>query len=478
MKITQSLIDSFASNPSTVTNGRDLALSGKYLTICQTADGMLYFGECAGSGKTPYRCSVDFSTEKPVARCNCPSRQIPCKHCVGLLQAVLIGKKVSIADVPEDIALKRSKREQSSVKKTETNNASKPTEPTEMTKSQRSILIKKIEAQLTGIEVAQQILKNMILSGLGTIDVRMQRAYNAQVKELGNYYIPGVQTAFANLLLTLEGASQERLESAVANVAYLHALLKRGQEYLKQKMIDPCPDIQTNIEERLGRAWKLDELRMYGCVIKDVRIVQLMFNSYDDEAAGQTVEEGIWVCLGDGRLFKTFNYRPFRAVKYIKADDTVFDIVEVPELFIYPGDLNPRIRWEQASFTKPDKKICALIKGFAASDFSTVIKLVKNQLKDPLSDKHPVALVNVHEIDSVNVSDGTHTVIRDESGTQIILRETNYAKGSVRPMVYDVLAVSKGEALLLHFESDVASGVLVAMPLAVVTNTKVIRLLY
>lgn len=41
------------------------------------------WGECKGSGASPYRACVDLS--EPAYRCGCPSRKFPCKHVLGLL---------------------------------------------------------------------------------------------------------------------------------------------------------------------------------------------------------------------------------------------------------------------------------------------------------------------------------------------------------------------------------------------------------
>ncbi|GII42723.1 hypothetical protein Pph01_77260 [Planotetraspora phitsanulokensis] len=41
------------------------------------------WGECKGSGATPYRACVDLS--EPAYKCSCPSRKFPCKHALGLL---------------------------------------------------------------------------------------------------------------------------------------------------------------------------------------------------------------------------------------------------------------------------------------------------------------------------------------------------------------------------------------------------------
>ncbi|MEE1939440.1 SWIM zinc finger family protein [Streptomyces sp. TRM 70361] len=44
------------------------------------------WGECRGSGSSPYRTVVDLAGEAaPGYRCSCPSRKFPCKHALGLL---------------------------------------------------------------------------------------------------------------------------------------------------------------------------------------------------------------------------------------------------------------------------------------------------------------------------------------------------------------------------------------------------------
>ncbi|WP_329488052.1 SWIM zinc finger domain-containing protein [Kitasatospora sp. NBC_01246] len=46
-------------------------------------DGAALWGECRGSGRTPYRTAVELAT--PAYSCTCPSRKFPCKHALGLL---------------------------------------------------------------------------------------------------------------------------------------------------------------------------------------------------------------------------------------------------------------------------------------------------------------------------------------------------------------------------------------------------------
>ena len=97
--------------------------------------------ECAGSGKSNYISSADFiNPGKPVLRCSCPSRQIPCKHTLGLLyHYIYSGSKFKRIDIPEDILAKREKLARREEKKDIADDKPK--------KVNKSALVKKINAR-------------------------------------------------------------------------------------------------------------------------------------------------------------------------------------------------------------------------------------------------------------------------------------------------------------------------------------------
>lgn len=109
--IDESFVESCAPNPDAVKNGRALVVKGKFLALQIDAGGTILFGKCQGSGKVPNPCSCDFARpDQPTHRCSCPSRQFPCKHCVGLMFAYVLKKdSFKTADVPADLAEKRDK---------------------------------------------------------------------------------------------------------------------------------------------------------------------------------------------------------------------------------------------------------------------------------------------------------------------------------------------------------------------------------
>src|SRR5262245_46620980 len=60
--------------------GRQLAVPRPWSNL--GADNRALWGECKGSGQTPYQVQVD--REGPAFQCSCPSRKLPCKHALGL----------------------------------------------------------------------------------------------------------------------------------------------------------------------------------------------------------------------------------------------------------------------------------------------------------------------------------------------------------------------------------------------------------
>ncbi len=53
-------------------------------------DEQAVWGECQGSGSTPYRCQA--ALDDGATKCSCPSRKFPCKHAIGLLLLLADGQ--------------------------------------------------------------------------------------------------------------------------------------------------------------------------------------------------------------------------------------------------------------------------------------------------------------------------------------------------------------------------------------------------
>ncbi|GKS09162.1 hypothetical protein YDYSY3_01620 [Paenibacillus chitinolyticus] len=476
INLSEAYVDSLAHNSAAMKNGKDLFKKKSFTKLCKTEDGKLLFGECKGSGKEPYRCSVDWMTEgQPVFRCSCPSRQFPCKHLLGLMYAYAAETPFETAPIPEDIMGKREKVEKREQKKSEATSKEKPTKR----KTSKSALLKKIGAQLEGIVIFEKLLHQIVQSGLGSLDKQMLKMIEDQAKQLGNYYIPGIQTAMRNLIVLLRSDEEQEMiyAKASAYLSTLHTLLKKSRGYLQQKLDNPeqAPELDSTIEEWIGHAWQLAELRECGRVQSDRDLMQLSFNSYADEARGEYVDESFWADVESGTVYTTRTYRPFRAAKFIKEEDSYFAIVNAKELMIYPGELNCRIRWEGAVPRPVTEQDFQAVKSKALSSVTEAVKIVKNQIKNPLSDKRPVLLLAYDQL--MHSSNGP--VLLDGQGKELQLSDLESVEQSTAhmlPMLHqDVLGQ---QAAVVRFEHDMDNNRLHAQLLSIVTDQGIIRLLY
>jgi hypothetical protein len=483
MEIDEAYADSQAPNAGAIKNARGVVLKRKLVGLFHSPDGTLLFGDCKGSGAENYRPSADFADPaKPVFRCTCPSRQFPCKHSLALLYARAQGAKFVEKDVPAEISEKRSKIQQRTEKKKV--EADKPH------KVNTSALKKKIQTQLEGINLLESLVNDLVRAGLGTLNAKSARQVEEQAKQLGNAYLPGAQNALhalTGLFYRSQISSEDELKvserervysAALDQLNRLHSLCKQGRKYLNHRLEDPelKPETETDIAAWLGHAWQLRELKDAGLVQTKVELLQLAFNSHDDWTRREFVETGVWLNLQTGAVQLTRNYRPYHAAKFIREDDSCFHVVVCPELCVYPGNLNPRIRWEAMEPRPAAPADYARARDSAKSDLRSVIKDVKAQLKSPLGDRHPFALVRYRALGRA----GDDVIIQDQSGEKLVLANDGHGGEPATLHLLPMLpkAARHEQVLLLRFHHDLDSQTLHAKPLSVVTETDIIRLAY
>src|SRR5262245_58072428 len=186
-------VDAAAPNADAAKNGRGLVLKNKLADLHLSDDGTLLFGACQGSGKQPYQVSCDFARpDQPTYRCTCPSRQFPCKHCLGLMYAYAQGKKFTPAPVPPDLQAKREKLAARAEKK-----AAEPDKPKQVN---QAALAKKVKAQLAGIDVLEKLTHDLVRLGIGNMNAKLAAQMRKQADQLGDAYLPGARAALYRYL--------------------------------------------------------------------------------------------------------------------------------------------------------------------------------------------------------------------------------------------------------------------------------------
>ena len=477
MKITEKLILEKAQNIKSVENGRSLSKEQKFFDLKKLEDETLYWANCRSSGSKNYFTSLDFSNNDIIYRCNCPSRKFPCKHSIGLMFEILENKSFIVDKAPEDLILKREKkitRESAKNKNLKVKNINK------------SAQTKKIKKQLEGLNIVEKLIKDLLNQGIGTLAGTSIDTYEKLAKDLGNYYLIGAQTALLRLvkeMKKIQSDSESTNYSEVVRILiWLNSLIKKSREYLNNKLEDNNFSNNDNILfEALGGIWKLNDLEMAGLFKENVKIIQLSFDIYLDNIKKEYVDCGYWLELDTGNIYRTFNYRPIKALKHIKSDDTCFDVLNVEKLFYYPGNINSRIRWEKATIQQTDENIISIIIDKAEKDLINVIKKVKNEIKNTLSEKFMGVLISFKQIGKIE----DKFVLEDNKGNRIILKNNN--SDVTDNKIYNCIKslellpnnkLLKNQVLFGIIFYDYDEGRLYLEPNSIISKNQIIRLKY
>ena len=480
MTLTEQMILLQAPNPAAAENGRKLWKKGSFSALRRTEDGTLYWAECAGSGKTPYRVSVDWTDpDTPVCRCSCPSRQFPCKHALGLMFGQLSGEGFEPADIPQDIAEKRAKQAARAAKKEAAGD-----EPPKPKKPNAAARKKKLAKQLEGLDMAEKMVDDLLTSGLGALAGSSAQTFDKLAKDLGSCYLTGPQTAFTRIALAVRTVQQhpDRAKEAYAEalriLVALRSTIKKSRVFLQDKLESGSFSPEDSaLFEALGGVWKLEDLRAIGSYQENARLVQLSFDVSFDEAKKEYVERGWWMDLDGGDIFQTLNLRPAKALKYVKGEDSRFGALEVPALYIYPGEGDRRGRWESAGPRPLAAEEQAALPGLAQPSLAAAAKRTKGAIKNTLAPKFLAVLVPVGKLGKV----GEDFVLEDPAGDRIILRDRpqegpDHACTARLAMLPGELPA--GSALFGLMFYDEGDRSLCLHPYSVVTPETVIRLLY
>ena len=479
MELTEQFILLQAPNAAAASNGRKLSQGGKFSNLRRTADGTLYWGECAGSGKVPYRVSLDWTDpDAPVCRCSCPSRQFPCKHALGLLYEQLAQKPFQEAELPQDIADKRAKQAARAEKKAAAAAPAKPKKPNAAAQAKR------VGRQLEGLDMAEKMVADLLGNGIGALGGASSQTFDKLAKDLGNYYLTGPQTAFSRIALAVrtiqkdpDGAQSAYAEALRVLIA-LHSTVKKSRAFLQARLdAGQFTAEDTVLFEALGGVWKLEDLHAVGAYRENARLVQLSFDVSFDQAKQEYSERGWWMDIAAGQIDYTLNLRPVKALKYIKADDSRFGLFDIPTLYTYPGEGSRRVRWEAASVRPLTRSEHAALPTLSQPDIPAAVKLAKNQFKNTLLPKFAPMLLPIGRVGTV----GDTFVLEDPQGNRIVLRDrgtetADHASTARLAMLPETIPA--GSALFGLMFYDGADRSICLHPYSVVTPERVIRLQY
>lgn len=420
--ITEEFVRTNAPNTSALNNAKKISNSGGFKKLCKSEDETLIFGECYGSGSKPYSASVDFSGDSVIFRCSCPSRQIPCKHCLAIMFDWLAGKEFTINEIPEDVQRKREKIAKKAEKASDSSDTPAPK------KQNKSAAAKKLKKQHEGLDIAEGFVNDILNRGVCSVTNAVCEQYGSLAKHLGDYYLPEPQAIVNEIVGAVQkiynSPNDEETERIISLCVRLSSSIKKSRDYIDKKLEsgEVLPEDNVLYEE-MGGIWKLTQLKEIGLYAENVLLIQLSFTVIEDSVHKAEVDTAYWLNMGTGDIYRTENIRPYRAYNYIKSEDSAFDVYLVNELYFYPGGVNRRVRWESAEPIPMNGNENEIIISKAEESISAAVKKAKNELKNTLSEPCTVVLLR---FDVIEYAEDGHGVLKFGNETIALKWDMNY----------------------------------------------------
>jgi hypothetical protein len=474
MPLTEATIQSVTPDAGSLQNGRDLVRKKAFSDLRVSADGTWLLARCKGSGKDPYSVSVDLGNESaPVGRCNCPSRKFPCKHALGLMVAYVANPgQFNQAEPPEELLAKREKQSARAEKK-----ATEAPAPRKVNKAAQA---KKAQAQRDGLDLLEKLLIDLVGAGQWFEPSRLERL-DRQARQMADAYLPGAMVELRRLVLLGQEKGlpeEERAARGADLIGHLWATVQKGRNYLDNKLSadENQAEADAVMEEVLGHAWQLTDLKEKGYARPDLNLLELAHERFDDPARESRIEISHLLDLDDGSVRAAITYRPFKGMSKIPEQPSWMQPITVPEAAVYPGFINRRVRWEKGSevMQLADKKSghLKLAHSLAAPEFDKVLAEFRKQLKHPLAPREAVAWVRCQTVGKV----GERVVVEDAKGVRIEALDRKKDYSNVANLVRAAGELRKQPALLARLYVLPLPNVIVAEPLALVSPEKHLRL--
>lgn len=221
MQLTEEQILQLAPDAASAKAGQQLATTAKW--VARHAHEKALWGDCQGSGKNPYRTSIDLGTI--AFKCSCPSRKFPCKHGLGLFllyarNPAAFSKEGSLSPDVEDWL---GKRENKAVTK-EAKEAKAPD-----TKGQEKRSEERERKVAAGMEELRIWLKDLVRNGIMGIPQEahaFHRSITARMVDAQAAGVAGMLRRLADLNYYQEGWQQPFLRR-ISNLYLLTEAYKR-----------------------------------------------------------------------------------------------------------------------------------------------------------------------------------------------------------------------------------------------------------
>ncbi|CAH0318911.1 hypothetical protein SRABI118_05166 [Massilia sp. Bi118] len=397
MTLAANQILALAPDPASAKAGSQLSAAHHWSNLGKS-DAALW-GECQGSGKTPYKTQVDLNG--PAFKCTCPSRKFPCKHGLGLYllkaaEPALFQDGAEPQWVSDWLGSRQARQE----KKADTAAAASTQDPALAAAQTRKREEKREDKVDAGMRELQTWLHDLAREGLASVRSRGQGPWDAIAARMADAQAAPLSRRLRHAGGLLYQSGRRNADSLVANeLASIYLLTQAWQR------LDSLPSaLQADVRALLGWTVSQDEvLRQPGI---DGCWQVLAQTTFDDE---RLRVRATWLHGDpDARWALLLQYAAgAQGFELQLAPGTEFD----GELRFYPGAYPLRAQIRRQENTRPLVSLAAPL-----SDLDTLLDTHADALAvQPFLERHPVLLGGL-------VPDtADHGILRDAGGRAIAL---------------------------------------------------------
>lgn len=357
--------------------GQALATTAKWpiLGCCEQAA----WGECKGSGKTPYRTTIDLS--EPAFRCSCPSRKFPCKHALGLFLLLAEGASFTHTTPPDWVLEWLENRTLSAQKRTQkqTKAASNPTAQAKRSQKRAA----KVEAGLIDLD---RWLQDIVRQGLADLPNKPYSFWDRTAARLVDAQAPGLARRVQNLAgipHTGEGWPAKMLFA----LGQLHLLV---QGYRNIETLSP--QMQAEVRSQIG--WTQNQTDLLAQLEQSSPLVESVEDTW--QVLGKVVNKEASLKVQRVWLWGAGSQQAALVLSFAHGRSPL-DVSLVPgacfsgEIVLYPGT---GIRRALVRSRVPSKNLNRNALGVASIE-QAIAQYAKTLCENPWTVQFPIALSRV-----------------------------------------------------------------------------------
>jgi SWIM zinc finger len=425
--LTAEQILALAPDAASAKAGSQLAAPAKWVTL--GLNGNALWGECQGSGKTPYRTQIDL--DEPAFKCSCPSRKFPCKHGLGLYllraaQPSLFGESEPPQWVTDWLDSRKARRDKKKEKAEEEKAGDRSPEAEAAAAAQaRKREDKRAQNIAGGLADLRTWLEDLARDGIAAVRGRGPAFWEGMAARMVDVQAGAIGNRLRRLSgLCFQADNPDWERQLGAELAYLYMLC---EAYGRLEML-PAP-LQADVRALVG--WSVpQETVLAGPPVADRWQVLAQYTADEGRVRSRTTwllgaASGRWAML----LHHSVGGQGFEAPL---ATGTEFD----GTLCFYPGAWPLRALIRSQSATRP------IVSVGAAPGLDAVLDGHAEALAaQPFIDRYPVLF------DAVVPDSANRNVLRSADGRMIVLHS------SFKHALH-MLAVSGGHPLTVFGEWD------------------------